>query len=89
MPEGEYVTVSDQELAALDPDAARTIDIDEFIDLTDIDPIFYDNAYYLVPNDQASKPYKLLATAMEEAGKVGICHFVMRYEALSGGCASR
>ena len=39
---------------------------------------FYDNAYYLVPGDQASKPYKLLANAMEEAEKVGICHFVMR-----------
>ena len=78
LPEGDYVTVSEEEIAALDPDAARTIDIDEFIDLADIDPIFYDNAYYLVPDDQASKPYKLLATAMEEAQKVGICHFVMR-----------
>lgn len=56
----------------------RTIDIDEFVDLADIDPIFYDNAYHLVPDEQTAKPYKLLATAMEEAGKVGICHFVMR-----------
>ncbi|MXW61914.1 MAG: Ku protein [Acidimicrobiaceae bacterium] len=76
--DGDYVTVSEEEMTALDPDMARTIDIDEFIDLSDIDPIFYDNAYYLVPGDQASKPYKLLATAMEEAQKVGICHFVMR-----------
>ena len=76
--DGDYVTVSEEEMAALDPDMARTIDIDEFIDLADIDPIFYDNAYYLVPGDQASKPYKLLAAAMEEAEKVGICHFVMR-----------
>ena len=76
--DGSYVTVSEEEMTALDPDMARTIDIDEFIDLADIDPIFYDNAYYLVPGDQAAKPYKLLATAMEEAGKVGICHFVMR-----------
>ncbi len=76
--DGDYVTVSEEEMAALDPDMARTIDIDEFIDLADIDPIFYDNAYYLVPGDQASKPYKLLANAMEEAEKVGICHFVMR-----------
>jgi DNA end-binding protein Ku len=56
----------------------RTIDIDEFVDLADIDPIFYDNAYHLVPDEQTAKPYKLLATAMEDAGKVGICHFVMR-----------
>ena len=76
--DGDYVTVSEQEMTALDPDMARTIDIDEFIDLSDIDPIFYDNAYYLAPGDQASKPYKLLANAMEEADKVGICHFVMR-----------
>ena len=76
--DGNYVTVSEEEMTALDPDMARTIDMDEFIDLADIDPIFYDNAYYLVPGDQAAKPYKLLAAAMEEAQKVGICHFVMR-----------
>jgi len=78
LPSGEYVLITDEEVAALDPDAARTIDIDEFVDLVDIDPIFYDNAYHLVPDEQTAKPYKLLATAMEEAGKVGICHFVMR-----------
>ncbi|MEM7140357.1 MAG: Ku protein [Actinomycetota bacterium] len=78
LPSGEYVMISDEEMAALDPDAVRTIDIDEFVDLVDIDPIFYDNAYHLVPDEQTAKPYKLLANAMEEAGKVGICHFVMR-----------
>jgi DNA end-binding protein Ku len=74
---GEYVVITDDELAALDPKAMRTIDIAEFVDLADIDPIFYDSAYYLAPN-QADKPYALLARAMEEAGKVGIAHFVMR-----------
>lgn len=74
---GAYVVVTDDELAALDPKAVRTIDIDEFVDLVDIDPIFYDSAYYLAP-DKASKPYALLAKAMEETGKVGIAHFVMR-----------
>ena len=78
LPSGDYVMVSDDEMAALDPAAVRTIDIDEFVDLADIDPIFYDNAYHLVPDEQTAKPYKLLAIAMEEAGKVGICHFVMR-----------
>ncbi len=78
LPSGEYVMITDEEVAALDPDAVRTIDIDEFVDLADIDPIFYDNAYHLVPDEQTAKPYKLLATAMEQAGKVGICHFVMR-----------
>ena len=75
---GEYVTVSDEELAALDPEAARTIDILEFVDLVDIDPLLYDAAYYLVPDEATAKPYKLLATAMEQTGKVGIARFVMR-----------
>jgi DNA end-binding protein Ku len=75
---GEYVTVSDQELASLDPEAVRTIDIEEFVDLADIDPVFYDAAYYLVPDATTAKPYKLLATAMEQAQKVGIARFVMR-----------
>jgi DNA end-binding protein Ku len=74
---GNYVVITDEEMAALDPKAMRTIDIDEFVDLADIDPIFYDSAYYLAPND-ADKPYALLARAMEESGKIGIAHFVMR-----------
>jgi DNA end-binding protein Ku len=74
---GAYVTVTDDELAALDPKAVRTIDIEEFVDLSSIDPMFYDAAYYLVP-DKSSKPYALLARAMEEEGKVGIANFVMR-----------
>jgi len=74
---GTYVVITDDELAALDPKALRTIDIDEFVDLVDIDPIFYDSAYYLAP-DKAPKPYLLLAEALEQAGKVGIAHFVMR-----------
>jgi DNA end-binding protein Ku len=74
---GTYVTVSDDELAALDPKAVRTIEIEEFVDLSAIDPIFYDSAYFLAP-DKSSKPYALLARAMEEQGKVGIAHFVLR-----------
>ena len=75
---GDYVTVTETDLAALAPRASRTIDIDEFVDLADIDPIFYDSAYHLAPDPAAAKPYKLLAAAMEEAGKVAVCHFVMR-----------
>ncbi|MXZ52983.1 MAG: Ku protein [Acidimicrobiaceae bacterium] len=75
---GDYVTVTDRELEELAPVAARTIDIDAFIDLADIDPVFYDSAYHLVPDEAAAKPYKLLAEAMDEANKVAICGFVMR-----------
>lgn len=78
LPSGEYVTISDEELASLDPEAGRTIDILEFVDLADIDPLYYDSAYYLVPDEATVKPYKLLAAAMQETGKVGIARFVMR-----------
>jgi DNA end-binding protein Ku len=74
---GAYVTISDDELAALDPKAVRTIEIEEFVDLSSIDPIFYDSAYFLAP-DKSSKPYALLSRAMEEEGKVGIARFVLR-----------
>jgi DNA end-binding protein Ku len=75
---GEYVTINDDELAALDPEAVRTIDIEEFVDLADIDPLFYDSGYYLVPDQTTAKAYKLLASAMEKSQKVGIARFVMR-----------
>ena len=74
----QYVIVEDGELAALDPAAQRTIDIEEFVDLADIDPMFYDAAYYVAPAGQLAKPYQLLVQAMEDMGKVGIAHFVMR-----------
>jgi DNA end-binding protein Ku len=75
---GNYVIVTEDELAALDPVAQRTIDIIEFVDLADIDPVFYDSAYYLAPDPATVKPYALLAEAMEREQKVGIAKFVMR-----------
>ena len=78
LPSGEYVTVSDDELAQLDPKASRTIDIEEFVDLSEIDPLYYDNAYYLAPDKATVKPYALLCRAMEQSGKVGVARFVMR-----------
>jgi len=75
---GAYVTVGDDELAALDPEANRTIEIEEFVDLADIDPLFYDSAYLVAPDKATLKPYALLCRAMEESGKVGIARFVMR-----------
>jgi DNA end-binding protein Ku len=75
---GEYVTVGDDELSTLDPEASRAIDIEEFVDLAEIDPIFYDSAYLVAPDKATVKPYALLAQAMEESGKVAIAKFVMR-----------
>jgi DNA end-binding protein Ku len=74
---GQYVVVTDEELEALDPKASDTIDIEEFVDLADIDPMYFDRAYWLAPAG-ATKPYALLARALEESGKVGIARFVMR-----------
>jgi DNA end-binding protein Ku len=78
LPSGQYVLIDDAELGQLDPEASRQIDIEEFVDLADIDPIFYDNAYYVAPDKATTKPYALLARAMEETGKVGVARFVMR-----------
>jgi DNA end-binding protein Ku len=73
-----YVTIAPEELDALDPKATRTVDIEEFVDLVDIDPIFYDHNYYLAPTAGGAKAYKLLLDAMREAGKVGIGRVVLR-----------
>ena len=73
-----YVVVEPEELDQLDPVATRSIDLEDFVELTEIDPLFYDSPYYLAPDRGAAKPYALLARAMEESGKVGIARFVMR-----------
>jgi DNA end-binding protein Ku len=75
---GEYVLIGDDELAALDPVASRSIDIEQFVDLDEIDPLYYDSAYYVAPDKAARKPYLLLTRAMEQEGKVAVARFVMR-----------
>jgi DNA end-binding protein Ku len=73
-----YVVITPEELEALDPERTRTIDIEDFVDLEDIDPIFYDHPYYLVPDTGATKAYGLLLSAMRESGKVAIAKVVLR-----------
>jgi len=73
-----YVTITPEELEALEPQKTRTIDIEEFVDLEQIDPIYYDHPYYLAPDKGAAKAYKLLLDAMEEADKVAIARVVIR-----------
>jgi DNA end-binding protein Ku len=75
---GQYVVVEPDELASLDPKATHTIDIEEFVDLDQIDPIFFDHPYYLVPEARAQKPYALLVQAMERSRKVAIARLVLR-----------
>src|SRR5579875_517391 len=75
---GRYVVVDPEELAAVDPEATRSIDIEEFVDLADIDPLFFEHSYYLVPEGRAEKPYALLVETMARTGKVAIGRFVLR-----------
>ena len=72
-----YVIVDPDELEPFIPAATKTVDLEEFVDLEEIDPVFYDSAYYVAPSSNP-KPYVLLARAMEGAGKVAIGRFVMR-----------
>ncbi|HEY7630172.1 MAG TPA: Ku protein [Thermoleophilaceae bacterium] len=74
----QYVVVEPEELEALDPKKTRSIDIQEFVDLSEIDPIYFDHPYYLAPGTGASKAYRLLLQAMQETGKVAIARVVIR-----------
>lgn len=73
-----YVIVTEDDLAALAPKASRMIDISDFVSEDEIDPVFYDSAYFLVPDELARKSYALLAKALEESGRVAIATFIMR-----------
>jgi len=75
---GRYVIVEPDELSALAPKASRQIEIEDFVDLVDIDPVYFEHPYFLVPDKEAAKAYRLLADVMQEEGKVAIGRFVMR-----------
>jgi DNA end-binding protein Ku len=76
---GDYVMLTDDELAAAEPERSRQIEITDFVDLDEIDPVFYRTTYYLAPEGNGSdKPYALLRRAMKESRKVGIATMVMR-----------
>ncbi len=73
-----YVVIAPEELEALDPKATRAIDIEDFVELDQIDPIHYERPYYLVPEKGAAKAYKLLLQAMTDSNKVAIARMVLR-----------
>jgi DNA end-binding protein Ku len=76
---GEYVLITDEELEAVEPGRSRTIDITDFVELSEIDPIYFQKTYYLAPQGEgAGRAYGLLRQAMGETGKAGIATFVMR-----------
>ena len=74
----KYVTITPDELASLEPEKTRTIDIEQFVDLDQIDPMYYDHPYYLAPDKGAAKAYRLLVDAMDEANKVAVARVVIR-----------
>src|SRR5207237_6785997 len=75
---GRFVPLEDEDLDRLDIELTKAIDICDFVDLDEIDPIYFRKAYYLAPQEGAEKPYRLLVRALEETGKVGIAKAVIR-----------
>ena len=78
---GKVVLVSDEDLEAVEPRKTRTIDIEQFVDLADVDPIYFDHPYWLVPagdDEGATRAYKLLLGVMEKTDHAALGRFVMR-----------
>jgi DNA end-binding protein Ku len=75
---GHYVVLDNDELAALKPSASRMIEIEDFVDLSEIDPVYFEQPYYLVPDKDAAKAYRLLSRVMEDENKVAVGRFVLR-----------
>src|SRR3954454_3725342 len=75
---GQYVPLSKDEMSALAPEKTRAIDVQDFVDIEEIDPMYFDSPYYLGPAEGAEKAYSLLAAAMESSGKAAISRFVFR-----------
>jgi len=75
---GQYVPLSKDEMSALAPEKTRAIDVQDFVDIEEIDPMYFDSPYYLGPADGAEKAYSLLAAAMESSGKAAVSRFVFR-----------
>src|SRR5687767_14976988 len=74
----QYVRLSDEELEALEGEASQAIEISEFVPLAQVDPVYFEKSYYLGPDKGGEKPYRLLAEAMTQAGKVALAKFVLR-----------
>jgi DNA end-binding protein Ku len=75
---GQYVPLTKDEMSALAPEKTRAIEVQDFVDLDQIDPMYFDSPYYLGPADGAERAYSLLAKAMAASGKVAIARFVLR-----------
>lgn len=74
----QYVLISDEELDSVKPEKGDTIEIEDFVELSAVDPIYFDKTYYLLPGDGGAKAYKLLRDAMADTGRAALAHFTMR-----------
>jgi DNA end-binding protein Ku len=75
---GKFVLVTPEELDAADPRQTRTIDIEDFVELSEIDPTYFESSYYLAPRNSAAHAYALLREAMQRSERIGVGRFVMR-----------
>jgi len=76
--DGSYIVVTDQELEAIEPDKTREIDLQEFVELSEVAPALLERGYYLTPLKESTKAYRLLADVMEKTRRAGIATVVMR-----------
>lgn len=75
---GKFVVVTDEELEAVEPRKSKEIDLQMFVPVDEIDPLYFERAYFLTPAGGSNKAYRLLAEVMEKSGRAGIATFVMR-----------
>jgi DNA end-binding protein Ku len=76
--DGSVVLLGGDEIRSVQPERSRTIDIEDFVELSDIDPVYFEKSYIVAPQRGAEKPYALLLSAMERSGRAGIGRFVLR-----------
>ncbi|HEY0900460.1 MAG TPA: Ku protein [Sphingobacteriaceae bacterium] len=76
--EGDYVILDDQDYADASPEKSKTVEIENFVQLKDINPMYYETSYYAEPEAQGKKAYALLLKALQKSGKAGVARFVLR-----------
>jgi DNA end-binding protein Ku len=75
---GEFVVLEPEEIDAAKPESSTTIDIGDFVEATEIDPVYFEKSYFLEPTDVGAKPFSLLKRALEETGRVAIARVTIR-----------
>ncbi len=84
-----YIPITDEELESVTPERSRTIEIVEFIDMDEVDPVYFDRPYYLVPTKGGEKAYRLLAEVLRQTNRAGLARFVLAEREYLVAVASR